>query len=422
MARTQLADKRAQAPHGFLRPVVAAVGLYVLAALLWLTFGATLPGGRWFAVHIFTLGILTNLIVTLTHHFAETLLHTKPSGHRGARFLVLNGGVILMLSFPPSTLWPFAIGATIVAGSVVWLYVDLRRMRKASLTGRFAFVVRTYERACGAFVHGAALGVLMGVGLLGGAWFWGARLAHLHINILGWGGLTLLATVVFFGPTIMRTRMEPGADKTAAVALRHGATALTIGVIALLLIGAGDPWALPARLIAAAGLAGYAAAATAVCIPVVKAGGRAKPSAQAWMIRAACVWFIVVVWADVLVVATGRWQYLDALGALLIVAVLGQAILASLGYLSAMLAAGGPEARQVVRDWLERAPRLRVVALNIGVLAVGAAAIAGRAAGLLGTVVVRSGWALIALVVLTQLGLIAFALLRAARTPRERAA
>jgi hypothetical protein len=146
-------------------------------------------------------------------------------------------------------------------------------------------------------------------------------------------------------------------------------------------------------------------------VPVIKAGARAKPSAQAWMIRAACVWFVLVVWADVAVIATGRWRLLDALGALLIVGVLGQAILASVGYLAPMLTPGGPSARAAVRDRLETLPRFRTGLLNVGVTAVAAAAVAGRGAAELGAVLSRTGWALVTAVVLIQLALIASAVL-----------
>jgi hypothetical protein len=131
------------------------------------------------------------------------------------------------------------------------------------------------------------------------------------------------------------------------------------------------------------------------------------------MIRAACVWFVAVVWADVAVVATGQWRLLDALGAVLIVAVLGQAIIASLGYLAPMLTPGGPDARGAVRERLEVAPRVRALLLNAGVVAVGAAAVAGRAVGELGAVASRAGAALVAAVVLGQVALIATGVLGA---------
>ena len=66
------------------------------------------------------------------------------------------------------------------------------------------------------FVHGAILGALLGTGVLTGRWYGAGRIAHLHVNILGWAGLTLLATLVFFGPTMVRTRIRQGADDDAA--------------------------------------------------------------------------------------------------------------------------------------------------------------------------------------------------------------
>lgn len=393
-------------PFGFLRPAVGVAALYAVAAFVWVALGRQ-GGDRWLAVHLFTLGVVTNLVVALSHHFAQTLLHSPDRAGRTARFVVLNAGVVMVLLTPSGTRWPLGVGATIVVAAVAWLYVDLRRLRKQSLTGRFAFVVRGYERACGAFFHGAILGVLMGVGVLTGAWYGAARLAHLHVNVLGWAGVALLSTVVFFGPTMMRTRIEDGADATAARALRHGVTALNVGVLALLLTGAGDPWALPARLLAAAGLAGFAAAATAVCLPVIRAGRSAKGSASAWMIRAACGWFVVAVWADVIVVAAGRWRLLDALGAVLIIAVLGQAILASLGYLGPMLARGGSDTRTAARARLERVGRTRTTLLNVGALLVVVAAAGGSGLGVAGAAAARGGWVLVAGSVVAQLALLA---------------
>lgn len=57
-----------------------------------------------------------------------------------------------------------AAGATAMTAAVLWLYWDLRRLRRAALGARFAFVVRGYERACGAFVHGAILRGTVGIG------------------------------------------------------------------------------------------------------------------------------------------------------------------------------------------------------------------------------------------------------------------
>jgi nitrite reductase (NO-forming) len=383
------------APLAAVRPSLAVAGLYACAVLAWVAL--PLPGGRWFAVHLFTLGVLTTLVAALTAHFAGTLLHAPGRPGAAARLALLQAGALLLLAgLPTGQRWSTVAGATALVVAVGWLYLDLRRMRRASLTGRFAFVVRTYERATGAFLHGAVLGALMGTGLLGGAWYGAARLAHLHVNVLGWGGLPLLATLVFFGPTVMRARIEPGADEAAAPALRRAATALTVAVLALLVTGAGGAVALSARLVAAAGLAVYAAGAVSVCLPVLRVARHARPSAQGWMLAASAGWFLVAVWADVLVVATGRLRLLDAVGAALLAGVLGQAILGASGYL-APLAVPGPDARAAVRRRLETLPRLRPAVLNLGV----ALLVAG----------VPGGWVLVVGAALAQLVLIGVAVL-----------
>jgi hypothetical protein len=402
-----------RAPFAHLRPAFLAAAAYAVALIVWLGFGDGLPGGRWFAVHLFTVGILTNLVVALTAHFAQTVLHAPGEAVRPARFAVLNAGALLLLAGRAGVgTAAFALGGTLLTGAVTWLYADLRRLRKQALTARFAYVVRTYERACGAFAHGATLGVLLGVGWLSGAWYGAARLAHLHVTVLGWGGLTLLATVLFFGPTVMRVRMHPGAEDAAVPALRRAATALTAAAFALLLTGLGGAWGTGLRLLAAVALAVYAFAATGICRHVLLAGAEAKPSVHAWMVRAACGWFITVAWADVVVVAFGRPRLLDGLGILLLVGVLGQAILAAAGHLAPMLVPGGPEARGAARARLDRAPRTRVLALNVGVVLVVVAALVGPGAGPAGAAAILGGWVLVAASLVAHLALTAVGTLR----------
>lgn len=391
-----------------LLPAMLASGLYAITALVWVATGDVLPGGRWLAVHLFTLGVVSNMVIAMTHHFAQTLLHAPERTARLGRFTLLNAGVVLLVVGRTVSVRPaFVLGATALTVAIVWLYWDLRGLRRSALGARFAFMVRGYERSCGSFVHGALLGVLMGAGVLSGSWYGAARVAHLHVNVLGWGGLTLLATVVFFGPTIMRTRMIVGADTTAAGALRYAAAGLTVAAVAFLLTGAGGAVALPARLLAAAGLSAYAVGATVVCLPVLRAGRRARPSSYAWLLRAACGWFIAAVWADVVVIATGQLRLLDALGGILLVGVLAQTILASLGYLTPMVRGAGSAGRAAVRARLDVLPRTRAILFNLGVAFIAAAAVGGIAAGVAGAAVARAGWLLVAAAVLGQLLLMA---------------
>jgi hypothetical protein len=359
---------RGRSPFGDATPSIGAALVFALATLVWLVVGDHLPGGRWLAVHLFTLGVLTNLVLTFSEHFTHAV--TRTPGQRAWWWpLVTNTGIVLVvLGRPLESRGALAVGATIVATAVFAAYRRLRRMRKQAIGARFGWIVRSYERAHGAFLHGAILGVVLGVGWAPGSWYGGARLAHLHANILGWGGLTLLATLVFFGPTMARTRIEPGADDRAARAVRFGATGLTVALFGLLLTGMGGVGGLVSRLVAAAGLGILAWAATVVCLPVGRAVFSAKRTAPRWTVVAVCAWFPILVTLDALVVAVGAWRWLDALGLAALVGLLAQAILGTLTYLAPMLRGRTTGDRELVRRRLEIASTSRVVVFQLGVV------------------------------------------------------
>lgn len=403
-ASTEPTTPGARAPFSHLAPAIAAAGVFLVATLVWAVAGGSLPGGRWFAVHLFTLGVVSNLVTAMTFHFSRTLLHSRGADARQGRLALLNAGAVALLAGRAGGWLPLvAIGGSVVSAAVVWLYVDLRRQRKAALEARFAYVVRAYERACSQFFHGALLGILLGTGVLSGSWYGAGRLAHMHVNVLGWAGVTLLATVVFFGPTMMRARVQPGADEAARGALRSGTTGLSVAALALLAGGwQGGPQTL-LRLLAGAGLVVYAIGAARICLPVLRAGTKAVPSAHTWLIEAACVWFVAAAAADAVVVASGRGELLDAVGAVLLAGVLAQAILAALSYLGPMALVAGTTARNAARATLDTAARLRATVLNLGVVALATAAAAD-----VGGWLAALGWAALATAVVTQLVLLAW--------------
>lgn len=348
--------------------ILAALG-YGVALVVWIVAGDVLPGGRPFAVHLFTLGVLTNLVLTFSEHFARTVTRTK--GERAGWWpVVTNLGILLVLiGFPGGQRWLLAAGSIVVTGVVFAAYLRIRRMRREAIGARFAWIARVYERAHGAFIHGVILGALMGTGLVAGSWYGAARIAHLHANVLGWGGLTLLATLVFFGPTMARTRIEPGADERSARALRWGATGLGAAVVLLLLTGMGGLGGTLARAGAGAGLALYALAATRVCLPVGRAVWGAKRTAPRPLVVAVCLWLPLVAWVDVAVVTAGAWRWLDAVGVAALAGVLAQAVLATLVYLAPMLRGHTAAAREVIRIRLEIGMHVRALALGTGVVA-----------------------------------------------------
>lgn len=386
-----------RSPFGDTRPFVVAGLAYAVAAWVWVVSGAVLPGGRWMAVHLFTLGVLTNLVLGFSQHFGRTLTRTKATPWRWALPVANSGALLVLWGLPGGRGWAVGGGATVLTVVVVASYVRLRRMRKSALSARFGWIVRAYERAHSAFIHGALLGLLMGVGVMSGSWYSAAKLAHLHVNVLGWGGLTLLATLVFFGPTMARTRIEEGADDRAAVALRRGAVGLSVGFWLLLLNGfAGVPGTV-LRLASAAALTVHAVAVTVVCRPVARAARDAHFSANRWPVVGVSLWFPVVVWADVGVVASGRWDLLDPVGLAMFTGVLGQAFTAVLSYLAPMLRGRTFRDRDVLLARFERAASIRAAAFNLGVVAVVAGALLG---GGLGDGLGRVGWTGLATVVL----------------------
>lgn len=244
-------------PFTRLRAVVGVVTVYALALIAWIVAERRWPGGDWFGVHVFTLGILTNLVLALSNHFSRTLAHARDVSPRW-QVAITNAGIVALLwGIPARNDWAIGVGATLLVVEVMRSYLALRRLRTRSLDGRWTWILRIYERAHGAFVHGAILGALMGTTILHGSWWFSARVAHLHVNILGWAGLTLLATVVFFGPTMLRTRILPGADRRAAQAVRRAANGLMLAVLCLFATGAGGTFATAARFAAAGGLLVY---------------------------------------------------------------------------------------------------------------------------------------------------------------------
>lgn len=392
-----------RSPFWEVAPSIAAALVFASAALVWLAVGDLLPGGRWFAVHLLTLGTLTNLILVFSQHFGRTVTRAPDAPWRWG-VPTLNGCILAVLvgrlAGLPAVLALGASGATVV---VFASYLRLRRMRRSAVGARFSWVARSYERAHGAFIHGAVLGGLLGTGTLAGGWYGAGRIAHLHVQLLGWAGLTLLATLVFFGPSIVRTRIEEGADARAARALRHGATGLTVGVVALLGMGVGGEAGVVLRLIGAAGLGVYAWSVSTVCLPVARAAAHAKASAVRPLVLGTCTWFPLAVWGDVVVVATGRWRLLDALGAALLLGVLVQAVLAALTYLAPMLRGRSFEDRARIADRFSPLARSRTVAFDLGVAAVVGAALTPPTASTLVRLSARLGWVVVGGVVVWHL-------------------
>ncbi|MDX1657228.1 MAG: hypothetical protein R3343_00265 [Nitriliruptorales bacterium] len=407
-------------PFGHLMPPVVLAGVSAVAAIIWIVAGDVLPGGRWVAIHLFTLGVLTPLVATFSLHFGAGVLNATRRSTRWMLGGLAGGAAMVLVGLPGGWPWLIAGGATIASAAVFTAYLRLRRMRKDTEQDRFRFVVRGYERAHGAFLHGALLGALLGIGVLPGEWYWGVRVAHLHVNVLGWAGVTLLATLVFFGPTVFRTKIADGAEDRARSAVRVGATAVTVAAVALIATGFGGVAATVSRLVAAVALAVFLAGAAQVVRPVLVASRRAwERSLSTLLIRDAAVWFCLGIAIDVAAVASGTWRWVDPAGLAVLVGGLVTAILGAVTYLAPMVLVVGADPRRWLRERIEAGASGRAWMMRLSVGAIVGTAAAGVSLGEIGSVVAAAGWAGVIGTLVTQVGLVASGVIGAARTPRS---
>ena len=208
---------------------------------------------------------------------------------------------------------------------------------------------------------GASLGVVM---LFGAATLEAQQrliAAHVHLNLLGWVGLSVLGTLFTLWPTILRTRIVDG---TATLARRCPSLLLTGLVVA----AAGLSF--DARWVALAGLMLYSAGVLVVLVPLVRTALRERPAgAAAWSVAASLVWLLAALVVDILAVAGNAphevFAALQPLIPLFLVGFVGQVLLGSLTYLLLVVLGGGPKAVRANGALLERGWRARLVCLNL---------------------------------------------------------
>jgi len=359
----------ASGARGFwpLRDVPAV--LWLVATVVVALAHPVVPAPRWLLIHLLLLGAVTHSILVWSRHFADALLHTPPRpGDRRAqslRLLLLNGGVAAVLTGVVSEAWPVTVlGASSVAAAVLGHGASLVRQLRRSLPARFGATVRYYVAAAGLLPVGLVLGTLLARGL-GDPWHDQVMVAHVAINVLGWMGLTVVGTLLTLWPTMLRTRMVPGAEQAARRALPL--------LVASVLVAASAALAglLP---VVAAGLVGYLGAVALVARPFVVAAVAKPPSSYpTWSVLAAVLWLVgslVTLAVGFTVapswtVAAGRFE---AVTPALAAGFGAQVLLGALSYLVPVVLGGGPTPVRAANEVLGRAGALRIVLANGGLL------------------------------------------------------
>ena len=358
--------------------VAGVVLAYLAAGGVVLALGERVGLGDWLALHLVLLGAASNAIVVWSEYFAAALLHTAPAGERVAlvRTVALNAGIVAVLVGVPTGRSTLAAAGAGLAGVVVLVHgLALAGRVGRALPGRLSGTVWFYVAAGAALLVGMGMGLWLAGGVVGSAEAYLAlRLAHAHLNVLGWVGLTVIGTQFTLWPTVLRTRMVPGLERAVRWSLPPLAVGLAVAAVGL---------AARNRPVALAGLALYAAGLGIALVPFVRtARGRPLRTAAAWMLGAGMAWLVVAVVGDlVALAASSRVIELDGRVARLVPAVVAgfalQTLTGALSYLLPVVFGRGAWGNRRLTGILELAWPVRVAAVNLGVLVLVAAPAGG---------------------------------------------
>jgi nitrite reductase (NO-forming) len=355
--------------------VAGFVLAYLAAGGVTLALGRRVAGGGWLALHLALLGAATNAIVVWSEHFAAALLRTPPASERVAtgRALALNLGVLGVLVGVHSGRTALAAGGACLAGAVVLAHaLALATRIGRALPGRLSGTVWFYPAAGAALLAGMGLGLWLAGGVARSADAYRAlRLAHVHLNVLGWVGLAVVGTQFTLWPTVLRTRMVPGVERAVRWSLPALAGGLAVAAAGL---------ATQRREVALAGLAAYAAGLAVALVPFTRTARQRPPhTAASWMLGAGMAWLAVAVAGDLgALAASPRVVDLDGRLSRLVPAVVAgfglQTLTGALTYLLPVVFGRGARGNRRLTGILELGWPPRVVAVNLGVLALVAGA------------------------------------------------
>jgi nitrite reductase (NO-forming) len=357
---------------------------YLAAGGVTLALGDRVAGGRWLALHLVLLGAATNAIVVWSEHFTAALLRAPPVAERTAtaRALALNLGIVAVLAGVHTGRPALAAAGACLVGLVVLGHaLALATRIERALPARLSRTVWFYVAAGAALLAGMGLGLWLagGVATSAGAYL-ALRLAQVHLNVLGWVGLTVVGTQFTLWPTVLRTRMVPGLERAVRWSLPPLAAGLAVAAGGL---------AARRRPTALAGLVAYAAGLGIALVPFIRTARQRPPrGAAAWMLGAGMAWLAVAVAADLgALAASPTVAGLDGRVARLVPAVVAgfalQTLTGALTYLLPVVFGRGAWGNRRLTGILELAWPVRVAAVNLGVLML-VAGPAGRGVSTLG--------------------------------------
>lgn len=346
--------------------VNALVVAWFLAAFVVAVAHRWVPEAGYLLVHLMLLGAVTTAILIWSAHFADTLLGRPAPGGQGLmllRLAVHTVSAVLVIVGVVTGRWPLVvaggIGVTLVAVTHV---VVILLQRRGALMARFGALSLFYVCAGLCLAVGVWFGVLLARTTPSAQLEGRLYTAHTTTMLLGWVGLTVLGTLVVLWPTMLRTKMAPGAP----LAARRAMLVLLGGVAAVWVAVALDQ----PRLVVLA-VAGYLTGVVLVVRPMVTVARTRPPrSYGTFSAVAAVAWLVVcLVVLAVLAATAPDWATLrDSLGVLAApyaAGFAGQVLLGALSYLAPVMLGGGPRVVRRVDEEMNRAAGARVVIVNL---------------------------------------------------------
>jgi nitrite reductase (NO-forming) len=340
---------------------------YLIAALF-AAFDSRNNGGikpSWLAIHLLLLGATSNAILTWSDHFVGALLWARPPRRRRqmAYLVFLNGGILGILVGVPTHVPGLVISSATVIGLLIILYLRAISLAiKRSLNRRFVPVIHYYQSAAILILVGILLGVIDTFKNEKDPQQTRIALAHIHANLFGWVGLTIMGTLLTLWPTVLGVKIHPRAISLATVGLRF----LVLGVAGT--VGSayfGERWIL------AISIAIYFIGALITLAPSVLLLRVRRPTVpSAWMLFTGIIGFMFLILSDfVLVISykTAEEILIKIEGHLLLIFTLWilPTIIGSLIYLLPVVLGRGPVATKEIAKNLNLWWKFRVYLLPV---------------------------------------------------------
>ncbi len=350
---------RVVASHRMLAIALAIAAAFAVVAIVWAIVIAMQGGTWWGPIHAFLAGTALAAISGATQMFTITWSTTSPpaSWMTITQGSLLVGGVALVLVGVPAhadlAIW---LGGLAVIGSLALLATSLTTIIRKSLLRRFDQSSRFYLLALGSGVVGVTLGILLGSGAITSG-YGDIRLVHLHLNLIGLVGFTIIGTLPTILVTFAKHKIVSGREVRIAWKLCLASSVLVASAIVgpIWLIGVGALLAAVAALVVTAGVA-------------FRLGGKQmKGGLPYWAVITGVLWLVLWTGIDAAnILSRSQLPYFSRWTAIAVVFGVGQVIVGSVAYLVPVVF-GAPIGDNLTR--MTSHPILPLITANLAALA-----------------------------------------------------